>query len=125
VTTSDKSPCAANQVSHSGHQTQTCPLVSGKISVYDSPDQGNLANQVGTLNGDANPPNWFVGQSYRSNFVKGTTTNHWWAFTLSDKDSSGHSHWGWVPEVYFKGGANDERDAGLFICNTHGNDCNP
>ena len=38
-------------------------------------------------------------------------TNVWWARTLSDTGA-----WGWVSEVYFAGGANDERDAGLRGC---------
>jgi len=74
------------------------------------------------LGGDTN---WFVGQSYRSTFVSGALKNGWWAFTLSDKDSAGNSHWGWVPETYFKGGANNEPDAGLFVCGTHANSCSP
>src|SRR6266436_2393327 len=90
------------------------PLASANVPVFDSPDAGNAAKQVGVLHlgGDTN---WFVGQSYRSTFVSGALRNGWWAFTLSDKDSSGKSHWGWVPETYFKGGGNNEPDAGLFI----------
>src|SRR6185312_17563346 len=37
--------------------------------------------------------------------------NDWWAKTLSDDN-----HWGWVPEVYFRGGDNDEADPGLPRC---------
>ncbi len=83
-----------------------------------------VTEKVGVLHlgGDTN---WFVGQSYRSTFVSGALKNGWWAFTLSDKDSAGNSHWGWVPETYFKGGANNEPDAGLFICGTHANSCSP
>jgi hypothetical protein len=100
------------------------PTFSAGVPVFDSPDAGNGAKQVGVLHlgGDTN---WFVGQSYRSTFVSGALRNGWWAFTLSDKDSSGTSHWGWVPETYFKGGGNDESDAGLFVCGTHANSCSP
>jgi hypothetical protein len=69
--------------------------------------------------------NWFVGQSYRSTFVAGNLQNGWWAFTLSDKDVAGQTHWGWVPETYFQGGKNNEPDAGLFVCDTHANSCSP
>jgi Cutinase len=37
--------------------------------------------------------------------------NDWWARTKSDDHK-----WGWTPEVFFKGGANNERDAGLRKC---------
>jgi hypothetical protein len=125
--TTDKYPCGAQFTetdSGTGHRAQRCPLASANVPVFDSPDAGNAAKQVGVLHlgGDTN---WFVGQSYRSTFVSGALRNGWWAFTLSDKDSSGNSHWGWVPETYFKGGANFEPDAGLFICATHANSCSP
>jgi hypothetical protein len=69
--------------------------------------------------------NWFVGQGYGAIFVAGNLQNGWWAYTLSDKDSSGNSHWGWVPETYFKGGNNNEPDAGLALCGTQGTICSP
>jgi hypothetical protein len=37
----------------------------------------------------------------------------------------GKSHWGWVPETYFQGGANNEPDAGLFECGIQANSCSP
>jgi hypothetical protein len=125
--TTDKYPCGAQFTetnSGTGHRAQRCPLASANVAVFDSPDAGNAARQVGVLHlgGDTN---WFVGQSYRSTFVSGSLRNGWWAFTLSDKDSSGNSHWGWVPETFFKGGGNNEPDAGLFICGTHANSCTP
>lgn len=43
-----------------------------------------------------------------------------WAFTLGD-----NGRWGWVPQVFFSGGANDERDAGLHLCGAQGNTCSP
>ena len=92
--------------------------------MYDSANQGNAAHQVGILRG-GDSHNWFVGQVHRSNYVSGSAANRWWAYTLSDRDSSGSSHWGWVPETFFLGGANGERDAGLFDCDTQGNFCRP
>ncbi len=125
--TTDKYPCGAQFTetnSGTGHRAQRCPLASANVPVFDSPDAGNAAKQVGVLHlgGDTN---WFVGQSFHSTFVSGALKNGWWAFTLSDKDSSGNSHWGWVPETYFKGGGNFEPDAGLFVCGTHANSCTP
>jgi len=125
--TTDRYPCGAQFTEtddSTGHRAQRCPLASGNVPVFDSPDLGNGAHQVGVLQAGGST-NWFVGQSYHSTFVQGTLRNGWWAFTLSDKDASGNSHWGWVPETYFQGGNNDEPDAGLFFCDTHGNSCAP
>jgi hypothetical protein len=38
--------------------------------------------------------------------------NRWWAKTQGD----GSATWGWVNEIYFSGGLNDEPDAGLRRC---------
>jgi hypothetical protein len=125
--TTDKYPCTAQFTetdSGTGHRAQRCPLASGNVPVFDSPDLGDAAHQVGVLHAGGST-NWFVGQSYRSSFVMGNLQNGWWAFTLSDKDSSGKSHWGWVPETYFQGGANNEPDAGLFECGIQANSCSP
>ncbi len=115
----DAHPCSAAQQTQFGHKVQYCPLWRDNVPVYDSPDKGGNARQVGTLvvGGSAN---WFVGQSQRSRYTFGAYTNQWWAFTMADNDV-----WGWVPEVYFKGGANDEKDGGLHVCNTRGNVCAP
>lgn len=106
----DNSPCARPQVVRLGHWVQYCPLWRANVPVYANPDQGNSAPVVGTLiqGGSAN---WFVGDHYRSNYVSGSYYNHWWAYTLAD-----NGRWGWVPEVYFSGGGNDETDAGLYLC---------
>jgi hypothetical protein len=125
--TTDKYPCGAQSPepdSGTGHLAQRCPLASGNVPVFDSPDLGHAAHQVGVLKAGGSA-NWFVGQSYRSSFVAGGLQNGWWAFTLSDKDAQGNSHWGWVPETYFQGGANNEPDAELFVCGAHGNRCSP
>jgi hypothetical protein len=125
--TTDKYRCGPQTTetdSGTGHRAQPCPLASGDVPVFDSPDLGNAAHQVGVLHAGGSA-NWFVGQSYRSSFVMGKLQNGWWAFTLSDKDSSGKSHWGWVPETYFQGGANNEPDAGLFECGIQANSCSP
>jgi hypothetical protein len=37
--------------------------------------------------------------------------NNWCAYAKTDD-----GHWGWVPEVYFRGGGNDHPDAGLVTC---------
>lgn len=57
--------------------------------------------------------NWFVCQEQAASYhLPGTSySNNWWAYTESDDGG-----WGWVNEVYFKGGNNYERDAGLRLC---------
>lgn len=102
---------------------QFCPLWRDNVPVYDSPDRGNGARVVGTLRFAGpvtKPANWFIGDSYRSNFVLGSYSNHWWAYTLSDNNT-----WGWVPEVYFKGGGNNIGDATLVPCGMVLNPCTP
>jgi hypothetical protein len=41
-----------------------------------------------------------------------TWHHRWWAYTLADSPAV----WGWVNETYFKGGNDDEADAGLRRC---------
>lgn len=106
----DGSPCARPQVYRANHWVQYCPLWRSNVPVYADPDHGNGAAIVGRLvvGGSAN---WFVGDHYRSYFSDGGYYNHWWAYTLAD-----NGRWGWVPEVYFSGGNNDETDGGLYLC---------
>ena len=117
--TSDKSPCGAQTTTAVGRRVQFCPLWRANVPVYDTADAGNGAKQIDTLyvGGTAN---WFVGQQWRSRYTSGPYTNRWWAFTLGD-----NGRWGWVPQVFFSGGANDERDAGLHLCGAQGNTCSP
>ncbi|NLT54298.1 MAG: hypothetical protein GXX79_06975 [Actinomycetales bacterium] len=115
----DNSPCQRPQVYRSSHWVQYCPLWRSNVPVYSSPDQGNGATVVGYLvyGGSAN---WFVGDRYRSKYTYGNYYNHWWAYTLAD-----NGRWGWVPEVFFSGGGNDETDSGLYLCDygPNFNDC--
>jgi hypothetical protein len=114
--TSDAVPCDAAQVARLGRRVQHCPLFRAGTPVYDSPDEGNAAKEIGSLR-TGGPNNWFVGRAERSTFRSEGIENRWWAFTLSDRT------WGWVPEVDFSGGADNERDAGLRLCDTADNPC--
>lgn len=115
----DNQPCARPQVYKASHWVQYCPLWRANVPVYASPDQGTGAAVVGHLvsGGSAN---WFVGDSYRSYYSSGSYYNHWWAYTLAD-----NGRWGWVPEVFFSGGNNDDTDSGLYACDfgPNFNDC--
>lgn len=124
MNTTDAIPCfpPKTESDSGGRVVQRCPLIAGTILVYDSPDKGNGARKVGTLRG-GDTHNWFVGQIYRSNYVSGQDQNRWWAYTLSDSGPGTSSQWGWVPETFFQGGANNERDRDLLLCDTQGNAC--
>jgi hypothetical protein len=102
----DASPCGAPVV-RSGRSVQYCPLWRGNVPVYADPKQ--TAPKVGTLV-SGGTANWFLGQfRYPNyNYVYQGLYNHWWAYTLSDQGT-----WGWVSEVFFSGGDNDEKDGAL------------
>jgi hypothetical protein len=115
----DAYPCARPQVYRASHWVQYCPLWRGNVPVYANPDQGNNAPIVGYLY-EGGSANWFVGDRYRSRYTYGSYYNGWWAYTLAD-----NNRWGWVSEVYFSGGGNDETDGGLYVCDggPNFNDC--
>ena len=87
--------------------------------MFASPDQGNAGPSVGTLRSGGRQ-NWFVGQAQRSTYRLDGTENRWWAYTLSDDRT-----WGWVPEVFFAGGKDNDPDAGLAVCSARRNPCRP
>jgi hypothetical protein len=117
---SDASPCgSAVSRSWSREPVQPCPLVApepgNRIPVYARPVERRpgapLPAPDGWLNGTSGQ--YFVCQA------PGPAVHHpagwrnvWWAYTASDTGVA----WGWVPQVYFKGGADDEPDAGLRRC---------
>lgn len=117
----DAFPCgAAFRASWSRDAVQTCPLTSplppnGWVPVYRAP----VASRTRT---PPRPAGW-LHETARQAFVCQRAypaapyvhprgwRNVWWAYTKSDDGV-----WGWVPEVFFHGGADDERDAGLRSC---------
>jgi hypothetical protein len=105
----DAYPCGA-PVEHNGRTVQYCPLWRGNVPVYDSPSLGNGAHQVDTLY-EGGSANWFICDVPASAYHYGNYVNDWWAYTLGDD-----GRWGWVPEVFFQGGDNNEADAGLYAC---------
>lgn len=119
--TSDRFGCgSAVSVSWSSERVQPCPLVSplpprGWIPVYARPvarPAGALApSAAGWLHGVADQR--FVCQrKFADEYVHPQgDRNNWWAYTRSDDGV-----WGWVPQVFFKGGNDDEPDAGLAPC---------
>ena len=122
IATSDGSPCEApTRVPWSSEPVQRCPLVAGLppngwIPVHQRPvarAAGAAAPPAaGWLHGTANQ--YFICQREfpGAEYVHPQgPRNRWWAFTLSDDNTRG-----WVPQVFFKGGKNDEPDKGLVAC---------
>ena len=54
---------------------------------------------------------WYYCQHQAGRFTMGGYWNTWWAGTKADNGATG-----WVPETYFSGGGNNERDRGLRYC---------
>lgn len=115
----DAAPCATPVAHASFGQVQFCPLWMprrGSVPVHAL--DGGQVREVGRLL-RAGRANWFVCQTaapggrtirYRDPSHP-AYANVWWARTLSDTGA-----WGWVNEVHFEGGGNDERDAVLRVC---------
>jgi Cutinase len=112
---------------------QRCPLGSpvppnGWVPVYSEPiarGKGTaLPAPAGWLHGTTDQ--YFVCEQEFSSatFYHGRGwRNRWWAKTRSDDGV-----WGWTPEVFFRGGADDEPDRGLRSCGTlpqRPRSCNP
>jgi hypothetical protein len=123
--TSDANPCEA-PVSQPWSQepVQRCPLVgplppNNWVPVYTRP----VARAAGAPN--PAPAGWlhstvnqyfvcqreFSGVEY---YHPQGYRNRWWAYTKSDDNG-----WGWTPQVFFKGGADDEPDKGLVLCGSN------
>jgi hypothetical protein len=102
---------------------QPCPLTSpepnGRIPVYAKPVPraagAALPAPQGWLHGTAGQ--YFACQTNfpaaRFQHARGWR-NTWWAYTMADSGIG----WGWVPQVYFRGGDNDEADRGLRSCSS-------
>jgi hypothetical protein len=118
----DAYPCEdAVHLHWSKKPVQRCPLTapeppSGWVPVFAAPTirvkGAPLPAPSGWLHGTANQ--YFVcEQSFTpAPYVHPRGwRNRWWAYTKSDDGV-----WGWVPEVYFHGGGNDEPDSGLIGC---------
>jgi len=106
----DDAPCSPT-FEHNGLTVQICPLWRGDAPVYDFANS-QLGSQVGKLN-VGGTANWFVCQTQFTNipYEYGGYENNWWAYTMAD-----NGHWGWVPEVFFSGGGNNQADAELEYC---------
>lgn len=93
-----------------GTNVQTCPdwAPDNRIPVRASLDHPD-SRIVGWIY--APGPDWYVCQAQGANYRLGAYQNHWWAFTYADNLQPG-----WVNEVYFQGGDNNEEDRKLRFC---------
>lgn len=119
----DLYPCGSQvSVPWSAEPVQPCPLTSPTganegFPLYQEP----VANPAGAT--PPNPADWIYGTTNKyfvchqqfpnATFYHPATGwfNSWWAYTRSAAGV-----WGWVSEVFFKGGSNDESDYGLRAC---------
>jgi len=122
----DSWPCGGQTTKPwSTQPVQQCPLTSagalapnGWVPVYTNPiavaDNQQPPAPAGWLHGVDGQ--FFVCDRYIAdadyNYPTQTWHHHWWAYTLADSPAV----WGWVNETYFKGGNDDEADAGLRRC---------
>jgi hypothetical protein len=120
ATAADAHPCAkATEVAWSPDPVQSCPLIALQpdgAPLYATP----VPNAAGAT--PPRPDGWVKGPD-AADFVCDRDLpdavfhhpqgwrNRWWAYTRSAEGV-----WGWVPEVYFRGGDDDEGDAGLRRC---------
>lgn len=114
----DASPCGGRWY-HSGINTyvQTCPDWAPADSPFGAHKYpvfslGSEPKQVGTIYAPGN--DWFICQKQVTEFDPFPAHgywNNWWAYTMADNGKMG-----WVPEVYFKGGGNNQADANLAKC---------
>jgi len=118
TTASDAHPCGKAWY-HAGldRSVQTCPDWAPKDSPagpykYPVYSMGDQPAQVGTIYAPGN--DWFICQKQITKFDPFPAHgyyNNWWAYTMADNGKMG-----WVPEVYFSGGGNNQADAGLRKC---------
>jgi hypothetical protein len=116
----DDQPCLAPYTEPQFGTVQKCPLfMPGRGYVPVHRFQNGSPVEVGRLV-QAGTANWFVCQDETPDGITPARyqdadhpqyANKWWARTLSDDDE-----WGWVNEIYFSGGGNDEPDGGLRRC---------
>jgi hypothetical protein len=106
----DNYPCGAQWFNpRVGLNVQTCPDWSpnGWIPVFDSNGLGRQIKSWIYAPGN----DWYVCEASGGVERIGNFWNSWWAWTMADD-----GQWGWVNEVNFQGGGNDEPDATLVRC---------
>jgi hypothetical protein len=111
ATAYDSYPCGRRtSITMSGrrYDVQYCPLWRGNVPVLKDPWPGSRVVGYLTYGGSAN---WFSYQCPEPDkpYRLGKYWNTWYGYTMAD-----NGQWGFVSEVYFSGGKNNERDRGLI-----------
>ncbi|MGW6276891.1 hypothetical protein [Kribbella sp. NPDC055071] len=105
----DSKPCGPVWQHPQHGPVQTCPDWAPDLNVPVFPT-AFPGTPVGYMRAANN--NWYQCQLQTSGeYYLGASHNDWWARTEAD-----NGIWGWVPEVYFQGGGNDEPDGALARC---------
>ena len=114
----DGEPCRPPVTRDGYGKVQHCPIwlpSKGYVPVH-ALGSGNPV-EIGRLD-EAGSVNWFICQMRYPSIdyaAPGTSyRNDWWALTVSDDGKKG-----WVSEVYFNGGDNDQPDAALRVCGSN------
>jgi hypothetical protein len=110
----DAFPCGALfevTIGQDVHTVQMCPdwHDSGRIEVYaDTSVDSGVVGEIAVA-GD----HWYeCGRQGDALYLSGGDVgNDWWARTMADT-----GRWGYVSQLYFKGGGDFEPDAGLRRC---------
>jgi hypothetical protein len=119
----DSSPCLEPYDEPNGNgRVQKCPVwmpARGYIPVHDV--RGGQPVEIGRFH-FAGTAYWFVCQDTTPGGITPAAYrdpdhpniwNRWWALTRLDD-----GRWGWVNEMYFAGGGNDEPDGAFKYCDT-------
>ncbi|KIH97214.1 hypothetical protein LP52_20395 [Streptomonospora alba] len=85
------------------------PRSDGRIPVYFNPD--HTSSVRGHLNRTGDRTNWYMCWFPGTELHLGGYYNDAWAYTMAD-----NGQWGYVNQVYFQGGGNNEHDPGLPPC---------
>ncbi|TDB95017.1 hypothetical protein E1267_42315 [Nonomuraea longispora] len=107
----DGQPCG-KAYRHGTYKVHNCPdwSPSGSIPVHKSPRKGTIVGYINPSGDD-----WYLCEKVGARYTLGRYQNFWWAATMADNNK-----WGYVNEVYFRGGGNNEPDAGLHTCSGPG-----
>jgi hypothetical protein len=105
----DAYPCGDTFGGDPAYSRQYCPDWSPNnwIPVYSTPyETSQIIDWIYAPGAD-----WYYYQCRRGVHHLGRYWNSWWAATKGDN----YGRTGWVPETFFRGGVNNERDARLVV----------
>ncbi|MCT9078713.1 hypothetical protein [Streptomyces fulvoviolaceus] len=114
-------PATDNVPCHSPTQRNPTDPSTGRAWPDTEVRYCNLTRGVGHLE-QGGAAKWFVTEMKGETYRDGAAENYWWGSTMAD-----NGRWGWVPEVHFAGGDNNEDAAGLLMPGTYtcANSCPP